>query len=232
MEKEFIKYMSVFQPILLQGLSNHEEYQVCIVAVGVVGDLCRALENQMINYSDDIIRCLLHNLRNPNIHRQVKPPVLSCLGDIALAVGGNFDKYLEVTVTMLLQAQNVCSVVSPEEDDDTIDYINQLRESILEAYSGIIQGLNDANKANMLIQYVPGIVHFLESLASCVSKDDSVLKHAVGVVGDLAHAIGAPAAQHLKPRTLIQNLIREGLRSSDDQTKETAEWAKGVVKHL
>mmetsp|Transcript_6215 Transcript_6215/g.9298 ORF Transcript_6215/g.9298 Transcript_6215/m.9298 type:complete len:858 (-) Transcript_6215:252-2825(-) len=232
MEGDFMKYMTVFNPILLQGLANHEEYQVCIVAVGVVGDLCRALEQNMLNYSDDIVRSLLHNLRNPNINRHVKPPVLACLGDIALAVGGNFDKYLDVTVNMLLQAQNVCASLSPDEDDDTIDYINQLRQSILEAYSGIIQGLNDASKAGLLIPYIPGIVHFLEALAACQSKDESVLKHAVGVVGDFIHAIGSPAAPHLKNRTLVQTLVRDGQRSQDAHTRETAEWAKNLLKHF
>jgi importin subunit beta-1 len=40
----------------------------------------------------------------------------------------------------------VCSVVTDAEDEDMVEYINLLREGILEAYSGIIQGLNDANK--------------------------------------------------------------------------------------
>jgi importin subunit beta-1 len=55
-------------------------------------------------------------------------------------------QYLDVTVSMLQQAQTVCSVVTDGEDEDMTDYINLLREGILEAYSGIIQGLNDANK--------------------------------------------------------------------------------------
>jgi importin subunit beta-1 len=40
-EKNFEKYMPHFRPFLSLGLSNNEEHQVCQVAVGVVGDICR-----------------------------------------------------------------------------------------------------------------------------------------------------------------------------------------------
>ena len=36
--------MPHFRPFLSLGLSNWEEHQVCAVAIGVVGDICRALE--------------------------------------------------------------------------------------------------------------------------------------------------------------------------------------------
>jgi hypothetical protein len=43
--------------------------QVCTVAVGVCGDLCRALESHILTYSDDIVRCLLQCLQNTGINR-------------------------------------------------------------------------------------------------------------------------------------------------------------------
>ena len=76
----FLGYMEVFKPILLAGLENHREFQVrcsalnklsfliqhvlqvCSAAVGVVGDLCRALNVNMTPYCDDIMARLLNNL--------------------------------------------------------------------------------------------------------------------------------------------------------------------------
>jgi len=58
-EAEFDKYMPHFRPFLSLGLSNYEEHQVCQVAVGVVGDICRALEGRLLPYCDEI-------LGNPN----------------------------------------------------------------------------------------------------------------------------------------------------------------------
>lgn len=43
----FLKYMDAFKTYLYVGLKNHQEYQVCIAAVGLTGDICRALKNKV-----------------------------------------------------------------------------------------------------------------------------------------------------------------------------------------
>ena len=89
---------------MVQGLRNFQAYQVRIVAVGTVGDISRNIEGQIQPYCDDIMNALVEDLKDSTIHRSVKPPVLSCFGDIAMAIGGAYKPYLEFSVLMLMQA--------------------------------------------------------------------------------------------------------------------------------
>jgi importin subunit beta-1 len=87
---DFVKYMPEFFKYLEAGLQNYEEYQVCSISVGVVGDISRALEDKILPFCDGIMTVLLKDLSNSQLNSSVKPPIFSCFGDIALAIGEIF----------------------------------------------------------------------------------------------------------------------------------------------
>lgn len=107
LETEFARYLETFAPFLFSALQNHEEYQLCSIAVGLIGDICRSLGPQSAAYCDQFMNTLLQNLQSPVLHRNVKPAILSCFGDIALAIEGQFANYLDVTMGVLAQACNI-----------------------------------------------------------------------------------------------------------------------------
>lgn len=230
LEVDFVKYMVALQPFLMTGLRNFEAYQVCTVAVGLVGDISRAIEGAMTPYCDEIMSALIEALQNSALHRSVKPPVLSCFGDIALAIGAGYEPYLQVSLMMLLQA---AQTRAPDDDDDLIDYVNMLREGILEAYTGIIQGLKDGNRTDLLMPYVDAIMGFLEMLASDRKNDydNEVLSKAVGLVGDIASSLGGQIKAQIQ-QPYVMELLKEGHATGDATIVDTCNWASSVVQHV
>lgn len=70
------------------------------------------------------------------LYRAAKPHVLALFSDIAMAIGAGFERYVHVVMVML---QNAGELTVVSDDEDMVDYINSLRECILEAYTGIVQ---------------------------------------------------------------------------------------------
>ncbi|KAJ8534694.1 hypothetical protein K7X08_016422 [Anisodus acutangulus] len=225
---DFAKYMPEFYKYLEMGLQNFEEYQVCAVTVGVVGDLCRALEDKIIPYCDGIMTQLLKDLSSNQLHRSVKPPIFSCFGDIALVIGENFEKYLMYAMPMLQSAAELSAHTSGA-DDEMLDYTNLLRNGILEAYSGIFQGFKNSPKTQLLIPYAPHILQFLDSIYMEKDMDDVVMKTAIGVLGDLADTLGSNAGSLIQQSVSSKDFLIECLSSDDHLIKESAEWAQMAI---
>ena len=59
---------------------------------------------------------------------------------------------------------------------------------VLEAYTGIIQGLKDGNKAEIIAQYIVSIMKFLEVCLVDENRDFQVLGKAAGLLGGIASA--------------------------------------------
>ncbi len=174
------KYMDVLMPFLEMGLQNFQAFHVCSIAVGLVGDIARSIEKAIAPYCNKIMTALVQSLQNSALHRSVKPPVLSCFGDIAMALEAGFEPYLNVSLMMLMQASQT---VVPDDDEDLIYFVNQLREAVLEAYTGIIQGLKDGGRTDLVHPYIVHIMTFIETLNSDDNKDDEVLSKAAGLLG-------------------------------------------------
>lgn len=228
---DFAKYMPEFYKYMETGLQNVEEYQVCSVTVGVVGDVCRAIEDKILPYCDGIMTQLLKDLSSNQLHRSVKPPIFSCLGDIALAIGDKFDKYLMYAMPMLQSAADLSARTSAA-DDEMIEYTNILRNGILEASSGILQGFKNSPKAQLLIPYAHHILQFLDSIYLEKDMDDLVMKTAIGVLGDLADTLGSNAGSLIQQSLSSREFLNECLSSDDHLIKESAEWAKLAISRV
>lgn len=61
--EDFENYMSAFSPYLYRALGNKEEPGLCAMAIGLVSDITRALEEKALPYCNDFMNYLLENLR-------------------------------------------------------------------------------------------------------------------------------------------------------------------------
>lgn len=104
LEQRFAPYIQAFLPFLYPALKAHEDTQLCTVAVGIIGDISRALGEQSAQYAHAFMSVLLENLQSDVLNRNVKISILSCFGDIALAIGGEFEPYMNTTMGVLRQA--------------------------------------------------------------------------------------------------------------------------------
>lgn len=248
----FMKYIEHVLPVLYTALNNHGEYQICAAAVGVVVELSRSLSERLVPYCDQIMTHLFNCLnvrsclrwiartclffQDDKLHRSVKPQILSTFGDIALAIGGQFKNYLEHVLGTLNQA---CRAQVTQTDYDMIDYLNDLREGCLTAYTGIIQGLRGSASSNavalaelqLVTTQLPFIVQFLETVAQDPNKSESITGAAIGLLGDLVTTYGTAMLQFVE-REVFEKLLTEGKRSKVMKTKTLANWVVKEIRKL
>jgi len=228
MEKDFEVYMPNFRPYLLLGLRSQDEVTVCTISVAVVGDICRALQRNIAPYCDEIVTILFTHLQNEQSDKSVKPAIFACFGDIALALCGEFQKYLRLLMEIIQAAANL---TADPRDDDMVAFVGQLRQGILEAFTGILQGLRTDKQADLFLPWVPMIVDFAGRVYADQTHSQSVMTAAIGVLGDMAHALGSKVRSFLV-QDFVQKLINESAQAEDDSMRDTAQWAQELIRKL
>ncbi|KAG8858970.1 karyopherin beta [Tulasnella sp. 330] len=226
-EQDFKAYVNPFLDPLLHALQTQEDSQLCTVAVGVIGDICRALGDSTEAYSQGFMGALLQTLQSTTLNRTVKISVLACFGDIALAIGAKFEPYLEHTMGVLKIAGEL---TADDSDYDLIDYVQSLREGIVEAYVGIITALKSGGKGHAIKPYVPSIMELLQRSLTDEERTETLVKLSVGLIGDLADAFRAGELRDSLMQEWILNALKIKGRGYSADTKKTLKWAKEMIK--
>ncbi|KAL6780085.1 IPB1 [Auxenochlorella protothecoides x Auxenochlorella symbiontica] len=226
----FGKYLEAFFPVLHRGLVQHQEVQVCQVSVGVLGDVCRAVEEGLAPYADRAMSAVLTNLGDGGVDRSLKPALLSALGDVALALGDGFEPYLGHVAAVLqgsmaLSAQLAGAGAGGEEELG--EYNNALRHGILEAWAGMLNGLSKAKADAHLRAAGPAILDLIAGIArDDAHRDVGVWKAALALLGDVAASLaGAGAA--LRDRPALAEFVEAA--GQVPSLGETANWTSQVV---
>ncbi|NXF40109.1 IMB1 protein, partial [Nyctibius bracteatus] len=239
---EFLKYMDAFKPFLGIGLKNYAEYQVCLAAVGLVGDLCRALQSNILPFCDEVMQLLLENL-GVSVYLLISQLVTVGLHTEKKVGGGRSRsvrhalKISEGCATSSGTVLNCAFLLPSQSDYDMVDYLNELREGCLEAYTGIIQGLKgdqeNVHPDVMLVQpRVEFILSYIDHIAGDEDHTDGVVACAAGLIGDLCTAFGKDVLKLVEARPMIHELLTEGRRSKTNKTKTLATWATKELRKL
>lgn len=231
LEGDFGKYVEAFLPFLGEGLRNHEEHQLCTISVGLVGDLCRSLGENVTQYSQTLVYALFEDLQSPVLNRTVKPPILSSFGDIAMAIGPHFETYLGSAMAVLQQASMVKNPTDVA-DYEMSEYVNDLREGIAEAYVGIVSGMRLGNKADLLLPYMESVITFVGLVASeSTDRSETLLRSTIGLLGDVATAFPTgPVMAQLQQQWVLEYIKLGRSRTNGSETRKTANWARDTIK--
>ncbi|KAI0428240.1 armadillo-type protein [Xylaria sp. FL1042] len=230
MEEDFFKYMEAFSPFLNNALANQEEPSVCSMAIGLVSDITRSMGERSQPYCDNFMNHLLNNLRSAALSNQFKPAILQCFGDIASAIGGHFETYLSVVAQVLQQAAAVTA--APDGSYEMYDYVISLREGIMDAWGGIIGAMKISGKTQALQPYVQSIFQLLNIIAQDMNRSESLMRSAMGVIGDLADAYPNGELADAFRQDWLAAMIKEtkSNREFQSRTIDTARWAREQVK--
>jgi importin subunit beta-1 len=227
-EAHFGIYLDAFAPFLYAALANHEEYALCGIAIGLIGDIARSLGEQVLPYGDSFMTNLLQNLQSPQLNRAAKPAILSAIADIALAINAEFSKYLDVVMQLLQQASSVS--YTAESGYDMIDYVNGLREGIIEAYVGIVQALKGTPKAEQLGPYIENVFGFMATCLADEERTATLQRNVIGLIGDLAETFPGGQLKQQLSSEWVTNCLKSGRAKGMPQaTKEVAKWASEHV---
>jgi len=231
LESNYERYAGAVTPFLFAALEKEEDYATCTTAVGVFGDVCRAIGHKMLPICDALIAKLFELLRSNTVEKVVKPHVISLFSDVAMAIEGHFEKYAASVLIILQKAGSSAQLTHRSDGDDMNEFVYVIRESILEAYTGIIHGLKEHNKQDILEVHIDTMLKFIVLCGEPVDDPDrptDLLKGAIGLIGDLHLAFGAKIL-HLLSNQSISQLVQIGCAHEDEDVRSTALWVRDEV---
>lgn len=241
LEKRFINYMPLFKNYLLMGLRTHQNSSLCSVSIGVVSDLCHSLCNDIAGYCDEFIVVLMEILQSNAIPR-VKSEVLSVFGDIVLAIGCEFEKYVATILETLMNAVTTSLQTktnsTQQNNFELTEYLNELWESILHAYTGIIQVLKDdqnqkcENMRKEVLNHIGCINQFLLFISDkCDELPEEIMTCAIGLIGDLTSVFGADMIAFCD-HPQVQRMFSNGKKSKNNKTRSMVAFASREIKRV
>lgn len=164
-----------------------KENECAKLACGIVSDLSSNMKEKMSEYLDDFVPCLHDILKDQQMDRRIKLPALHALGDLCMFSGKLFmDKYFDTTLAMLKQAASA-SIQVQGLDEETLLFLSELREVIIDQYILIVMAVDDYQCHAKLIPYLPDLFDYIETTARIEgSTNPNVLKLLIGLIGDIA----------------------------------------------
>jgi importin subunit beta-1 len=228
-KKDFTKYMQhpTFYPLLDTCLKKHQDSQLCLSAVGILGDICLAIGSDINPYVNLIMLSLNEIYTSCMVDRAIKPLILTTFGDIAMATSEHFMPYANYVIQLLTSSMSV-NDISRSSDEDYLEYNCKLMNGIFEAFSGILYCVEPSVISDQISSVVPGILTSTLLTTKQIDKsffyrDINLLKNSLGLILDVSNRVIGAKELFMKVPDLSMIVIKIYHNSNyPDKCRETA----------
>lgn len=227
----FTAYLQVAAQMISVGLDDgHQHPNLCSVAVLVLGDVALACKEQLSPYGRDFIALLLKNLKSAELPFELKPRIVETIGDVAQALGAEFDNYIEVVMTFLIEAGASNPGENPSQD--IMKEINTLRTSVLGCILAIFPSLGSKKKSNKLILCFGAIIDMIQVMNQ-IYPSKQVVYLSLCVLEDMIQIHPQQAfSNFMSHRDFMSKFLEHGVNNSDTNARNSAERIQKAIMQL
>ena len=97
----------------------------------------RSINKGICPSSDSVIKTLIEICTSSDVSRGNKTIAITCLGEIAMVIEGEFEKYLSSVMSLLFSACEMGTNIGDDVDEDTIEFVKELRFEIIQTFTCI-----------------------------------------------------------------------------------------------
>lgn len=220
------QYLENWVPFVLQKIKPKNNEQILSLAIGVIGDICRAIGTQFKPYLEQTLQVLIYILQNEN--EKIKPIILACLGDIAFTTEDSSWKYFNFSIPLFKAAANFMKEFLDVDDLDKFENRLQLKETILEGISSVIQNTKIKDNFLQINEKLDWIFLFLGHIME-EDRTQRISFLTIGLVGDLSQYF-LDFKKTYRKKKWIQQVLFEFENNENERSKNLSEWVKESLK--
>lgn len=124
----------------------------------------RAINKEICPSSEAIIKTLIEICTSADVSRGNKTIAITCLGEIAMMIEGEFEKYLSSVMSLLFSACEMGTNIGADADEDTIEFVKDLRFEIIQTFTCIQFAMEE--KKNLFGPFIPPIFTFFKNIVN------------------------------------------------------------------
>eukprot|EP01029_Cantina_marsupialis_P000376 TRINITY_DN1029_c0_g1_i1.p2 TRINITY_DN1029_c0_g1~~TRINITY_DN1029_c0_g1_i1.p2 ORF type:complete len:880 (-),score=329.50 TRINITY_DN1029_c0_g1_i1:3046-5685(-) len=171
----FAPWFEKMKPVLYAGLQEKDAHTLCVAAAGCMADFCRTIGEAISPYISEAMTIIWDNLKDPLLDISVKAPTIGLLADIVGAIG-HLPDYINMFFNPIMGILGEASGLAvDEEDEEQINFINELLEAVAEAYLAHIYNVNVAHMG----AFATPICALINRISQFDDKNDRLLLHGV-----------------------------------------------------
>ena len=205
MKISFTEIFKNYYPYIKYSINTFNINSLCKSGLVSLLNIIRAIKNNIESNVNEIIILLINVCTSNDVNRENKTIAISCLGEIAFRIGLKFSQYLNTVMQLLFSACEMGVNVNNDDDEDTIDFIINLRFELIMTFNCIVFSVED--KIELLNPYIPNIFKFFKAIVNDkVYIAPKILKNMISLVCDLINIYG-DEIKHVCDETFASNLI-------------------------